>query len=425
MRLNARSAVALLAVAALAACTDDTPSGPLTPDERPPVRNEEELAPPKDGDLFPGEKEFLELSREIPGFAGYWYEGGERVVALTDPEQAEKAQSVLDARIASAEPAHRDEAQGTGRTRYVPAQYDYKTLRAWRDGAIDAAFEQDDATFVDLDEARNRITVGLLDEGAQKPVAERLAKAGVPLEAVNFEVTGPVEQEQTLQNFFRPLMGGYQIQNPGGGICTLGFITRNPANGAPAFVTNSHCTNTYWGFDGVAFGQAQWWQGVGNEVRDPNGFRCFLWGRCRFADAALVQTNAPTALNQIARTQWWGTPGNAGSLTVANPPLQVVSNVLYPSWGQMVDKVGRTTGWNYGFVRNTCVTVHVSFNRRLLCQYYADYLSQGGDSGSPVFIWWGDRVGLTGLHWGSFRFLWVRRAIFSPLGGVRFDLGVP
>lgn len=425
MRMNARSAMALLAVAALAACTDNTPSGPLTPDAGPPVRNEEELTPPADGDLWPGEKEFVQLSEQISGFAGYWYEGGERVVALTDPSQQENARAVMDKVVPRPEAAGREEGKGDGSTRFVQAQYDYKTLRAWRDGAVDAAFEQDDATFLDLDEVRNRITVGLLSEDAQRSVSERLAKAGVPLEAVNFEVSGPVEMEQTLQNFFRPLMGGYQIQNPGGGTCTLGFITTNPANGAPAFVTNSHCTNTYWGFDGVAFGQAQWWQGVGNEVRDPNGFRCFLWGRCRFADAALVQANVNTAINQVARTTWWGTPGNPGSLTVANPPLQVVSHVWWPSWGQMVDKVGRTTGWNYGFVRNTCVLVNVSFNRRLLCQYYADYWSQGGDSGSPVFIWWGDRVGLTGLHWGSFKFLWVRRTIFSPLGGVRLDLGVP
>jgi hypothetical protein len=425
MRMNARSAMALLAVAALAACTDNTPSGPLTPDAGPPVRNEEELTPPADGDLWPGEKEFVQLSEQISGFAGYWYEGGERVVALTDPSQQENARAVMDKVVPRPEAAGREEGKGDGSTRFVQAQYDYKTLRAWRDGAVDAAFEQDDATFLDLDEVRNRITVGLLSEDAQRSVSERLAKAGVPLEAVNFEVSGPVEMEQTLQNFFRPLMGGYQIQNPGGGTCTLGFITTNPVNGAPAFVTNSHCTNTYWGFDGVAFGQAQWWQGVGNEVRDPNGFRCFLWGRCRFADAALVQANVNTAINQVARTTWWGTPGNPGSLTVANPPLQVVSHVWWPSWGQMVDKVGRTTGWNYGFVRNTCVLVNVSFNRRLLCQYYADYWSQGGDSGSPVFIWWGDRVGLTGLHWGSFKFLWVRRTIFSPLGGVRLDLGVP
>ena len=424
MRLHARSAMALLAVAALAACTDDSPSGPLTPDESPPVRNAEELTPPADGDLWPGEKEFVQLSEQIPGFAGYWYEGNERVVALTDLSQQESARVVMDKVAPRPEAANRKEVQGDGGTRFVQAKYDYKMLRAWRDAAVNAAFEQDDATFLDLDEVRNRITVGVLSEDAKGPVSQRLARTGVPADAVNFEVSGPVEMEQTLQNFFRPLMGGYQIQNTGG-TCTLGFITTNPRNGAPAFVTNSHCTSTYWGFDGVAFGQAQWWQGVGSEVRDPDGFPCFLWGRCRFADAALVQVNVPTAINQIARTTWWGTPGNPGSLTVANPPLQVVSHVWFPPWGQMVDKVGRTTGWNYGFVRNTCVLVNVSFSRRLLCQYFADYWSQGGDSGSPVFIWWGDRVGLTGLHWGSFRFLWIRRAIFSPLGGVRFDLGVP
>mgnify|MGYP006146175807 FL=1 len=220
MRLNARSAMAIFAAAALAACTDDTPAGPLTPDQGPPVLNEEEVTPPDDGDLWPGEKEFVQLSEQIPGFAGYWYEGNERVVALTELSEEENARAVIDKVVGAAEPADRKEVTGDGGTRFVQAEYDYKTLRAWRDGAVDAAFEQDDATFLDLDEVRNRITVGLLSEDARGSVSERLAKNGVPLEAVNFEVTGPVEMEQTLQNFFRPLMGGYQIQNPGGGRST-------------------------------------------------------------------------------------------------------------------------------------------------------------------------------------------------------------
>ena len=73
--------VSLAVLAMLSACVDER-----TPDPVGPARFSEAeadtLAPPEDGDLYPGEAEFRELAEAIPGYAGHWYDGGELVVAL-------------------------------------------------------------------------------------------------------------------------------------------------------------------------------------------------------------------------------------------------------------------------------------------------------------------------------------------------------
>ena len=417
-----------LAMAALAACSDD----PTTPAPGEPARAAsstvgDTLAPPPDGDLYPGEGEFVELAQQIQGYAGHWYEGATRVVALTSAGSEDAARRVLDAR-APAEQGSRPEAQMGGGTRFVPASFDYLTLRRFRDSSIEQVLEVDGTTFYDLDEAANRVVVGIVDETPRAEVEARFKESGVPAEATEVVVTGAFEENLTLRDFKRPLEGGYQIQNANGGICTLGFITRNPANGAASFVTNSHCTSAFWGLDGIAFSQHLNNNWVGREVRDPAPFACALFGiiRCRFSDAALVQVSGATvAPGRIGRTTFWNGPGMAGSIVIDpnNPSLAITGVQNWPWNGQMVDKVGRTTGWNWGWVRRTCVTMPRTATRWALCQYWANYLSQGGDSGSPVFLWHGDNVTLTGINWGYNPFL--RVAAFSAAGGTRLDLGVP
>ena len=131
------------------------------------------------------------------------------------------------------------------------------------------------------------------------------------------------------------------------------------------------------------------------------------------------------APGRIGRTTFWNGPGMAGSIVIDpnNPWLAITGVQNWPWQGQMVDKVGRTTGWNWGWVRRTCVTMPRTATRWALCQYWADYLSQGGDSGAPVFLWHGNNVTLTGINWGYNPTL--RVAAFSAAGGTRLDLGVP
>lgn len=425
-RMPWRAFASAIAMAALAACADERTDGPTGPSRAtaPTPAQADSIAP---GDFYPGEAEFLELARQIPGYAGDWYEGDTRVVALTDVSKAPHADAVLATRQTATFSAHPESKTGGG-TRYVPARFDYLALRDFRDRSADAVLDVKGATFMDLDEQTNTLTVGIADEAARAEVEARFKEAGVPFEATQIVVSGDIVEDITLQQFSRPLQGGWQIQNNStGGICTLGFITRNPANGANAFVTNSHCTSTYWGYDGAYFSQHLNPNTVGREVRDPGGFGCgFLWlWRCRYSDAALVQvTNATVAQGQIARTTGWAYGyGPSGSITVTTPALNITSVQNYPYMGQIVDKIGRTSGWTYGPVRRTCVTTSVGGWKRLLCQYFAYYTSIPGDSGSPVFVYYGSNVALTGLNWGHSPS--ERLAVFSPIGGVRNDLQVP
>ena len=64
--------------------------------------------------------------------------------------------------------------------------------------------------------------------------------------------------------------------------------------------------------------------------------------------------------------------------------------------------MGRSEGWTYGNVTQTCSDRSViNTNITYLCQIVADYGSAGGDSGAPVFeILSGDNVALLGIHWG-------------------------
>ena len=69
-------------------------------------------------------------------------------------------------------------------------------------------------------------------------------------------------------------------------------------------------------------------------------------------------------------------------------PYFEISGGARAAVGDLVHKVGRTTGWTSGKVLRTCFTPLVqNFNRtnRMKCSDIADLSSMEGDSGSPVF----------------------------------------
>jgi hypothetical protein len=94
----------------------------------------------------------------------------------------------------------------------------------------------------------------------------------------------------------------------------------------------------------------------------------------------------------------------------------------------MFDKMGRTTGWTYGFVKKTCVDMNKTSYAgpgigRILCNDWSSYHSNNGDSGSPVFRWYGSTVRLAGLHWGGITSGGTRYAIMSAMWNIEADLG--
>jgi hypothetical protein len=88
-----------------------------------------------------------------------------------------------------------------------------------------------------------------------------------------------------------------------------------------------------------------------------------------------------------------------------------------PMAGQVVQKVGRTTGRSEGRISSTCVNVNVSGSRvTQLCQSLVPATVGAGDSGSPVFrIVSGNSVSLYGILWGGGGGSYV----FSPIANIQ------
>ncbi len=421
-----RGLAAVLALSALAACADTPTAGPTEP--LVPGAPALDETPPPNSSIYLGEQELEEIAAEVPGYAGHWYDGeGNRVIALTDPSKQSLALQVIGGRP---QPELTEGETRTGQTLFVQAQYDFVTLRNWRNAAADPVLGASGALALDLDEARNRLTVWIASSGAQAGVQSALTSAGVPLAAVIIEGSGGVTAHQTLQNFFRPLRGGLQVQNAAATTCSLGPPV--PAGPAPAYFTASHCTPAFWANTGVNFFQNVVLAAnlIGPEINDPAGWACGGGWICRRSDAARVGINAGVpAANQIARTTGFAVGWAPGSINMAGVvPFNVVNPPQpAPFVGQWVDKVGRSTGWNRGQVTNTCVNVNAPppapAMRRVVCQSFATYMSAGGDSGAPVFLWLagGLNARVAGVNWGAIATAAGPRAIFSPSGNIAAD----
>jgi hypothetical protein len=84
--------------------------------------------------------------------------------------------------------------------------------------------------------------------------------------------------------------------------------------------------------------------------------------------------------------------------------FRIVGTKNYPEAGEVVDKMGRTTGWTWGDVTVTCRNRDVDDDRiTYLCQSYANGGATYGDSGAPVFglTGVGNNVILYGILWGG------------------------
>jgi hypothetical protein len=75
--------------------------------------------------------------------------------------------------------------------RAVKGQYTVSQLAAWTRRAA-ALLERTGVTLVDLDEARNRVAVGVDDPSRVRTVAKVLSSMKIPRAAVVIDVTGPI-----------------------------------------------------------------------------------------------------------------------------------------------------------------------------------------------------------------------------------------
>jgi hypothetical protein len=397
---------AAAAVVALAACSDQ--SQPAAPDQPPDLARVQ--GPSDDANA---------LARAVPGFGGFFYDAQDRpTMYLTTPGARAAAERALA-------PYLRRHGVAAGRIQIRAAAHGWDQLERWRGRVSPSALAMRGAVYVDVDEALNRITVGA-ERGTVGQVRASLAALGLPpsavavqeAEPVTFAVGAPRPKPGTLslQGRVRPIIGGVQINFPGY-LCTLGF------NIGGGFITNSHCTNVQGGVNSTPYWQPlQSTDGVqiATEVADPSytsGGSCPAGRRCRRSDSsrASYANGIAYTVGRLAQT---ARPGRSltitGQWTIQNEGVAIV--------GQVVNKVGRTTGWSQGRVTNTCVDTNVSGSDITeLCQNFVSATVGSGDSGSPVFaIVSGSSVNLVGILWGGSG---SSSFVYSPIANIHDDLG--
>jgi hypothetical protein len=387
--------------------------------------------------------EFTRIATEAPGFGGMYYDGsGKLNVHVTrDQMRARGAREAIVASVGRSLRASGRSAPSAQEVVFHEAEHDYLRLNEARE-RMRSILGVEGVVYTDVDETTNRLRVGVLEGTPQTRIEDALARVAVPVEMVSIVTSPAIERfaGETLRDFVQPLGGGVQIvwEYPGVGyfVCTLGFnvLRSEPGRSQPYFLTNSHCT----GDQGVVTGTEYYqpappafvdrYNLLGYEVLDPPFFTdpCYVGYICRWSDAALIKyyRDNPVRFGSIYRTEFYGTTG-PGSIDIVDDGrkfFSIVDERPYSMVGDVLDKMGRTTGWTRGEVFLTCVDVGVSgTNQAMLCQDLVAGVAAGGDSGSPVFQPIGDSHDaiLYGLLWGGGPGVFV----FSPLENIRYELG--
>jgi hypothetical protein len=365
------------------------------------------------------DEELARIGREVPGFGGLFYdEQGRPNVYLLD----------LDGPGAAALKSLGPEVL------LRRGDYELDRLLSWK-AELRPLLALPGVVLLDVDEARNRLVIGLdatsRSKGLDRDRLERqLLSVSVPRQAVELVETSPFEPWVGVQSKLRPVPGGVQIVFSNFA-CTLGF---NAYRGNVfGFVVNSHCTGVRGEIDGMRYSQSVPSSGqIGTEIADP-GFSsdppCPFARRCRFSDAAFARYDKPRTgvLGKIARPTFGETEQGSLTLNPAGARFTITGRVASPLAGDVVHKVGRTTGWTFGSVVRTCADINISNNDvTMFCQSVVRGGGGPGDSGSPVFYRTGGgiKVKLAGILWGGgFDSVFGAIFSFSPLENIEQELG--
>ena len=356
------------------------------------------------------DSEMVEMAELLPGFGGMFYdEKGRPNVYLTDSSSELRLKSISPDVV------------------ILRGDYDFKTLQSYR-VELRSALAIDGVVALDVDERSNRVRISIsedLNPKQRSQLSRRLMRMSADPDAVIIDESPEFLRHQltTVRSSLRPLRGGLQIGLPGG-VCSLGHVV----SGGTQLITNSHCTLVQGGVEGTPYTQNFFGANIGVEVVDPpyDVQPCPPGRRCRRSDSALVDINngTPALAGHIARTTDCNT-GTIDDFTVIGtfPP----SGTATAAAGQVVTKVGNTTGCRQGTVLQTCVDVSVAgTDITQLCQTIVGAngfsLSQPGDSGSPVFIQDGDNSIAVGILWGGNGN--GSLMVFSPLNQVFAELGL-
>jgi len=370
------------------------------------------------------------IAERVPGFGGVFFdEDGRPTVYVRDLSRAQEARAAVVDLLAGRQTRRGGSAAALDAGDIVVRRgdYDFGRLVEWKQSLIDV-LSLPGVVFLDVDERKNRLLVGIEPGADPEPVKKLVTQRGIPQAAVIVAEAEPIKTAATLQDHVRPVVGGLQISfsdSRGTWLCTLGAPVYL---GRMGFITNSHCTDTPGQVKGTYYYQPVSGSSylIGNESVDPPFFTteglCPAGRRCRWSDAAFAYFRSGVSYEYatIARTYYRDTW--IGSLTITGS-LPIVGKTLWPTVGEKLDKIGRTTGWTSGEVTNACVHVNVNDlpGVTLLCQDMVQAGVKGGDSGSPVFKYdiVNGTANLYGLLWGSTQ----DSFIFSSMWNIEREIG--
>ena len=358
------------------------------------------LAMKSDLDVVTYDELLADIAVEVPGFGGFYVdEAGALNVWLVDAAQRVQAETVLGARFEEGKIGF---GLGEKLSQMVVrnGSYDFLELYAWRSQVRQMIGTITGATSLSIDEVQNVIRIGASNLVVGDQIIERIRELGIPDDA--FRIIEQVN-ELGITKKRTTLAAGLQIQFlapswpsfPTPSTCTLGPVARR--NGVPGFITAAHCTE----FRYVNTGERHYQATPGDriimtETVDPTYKTTGCapgHNKCVDADAIFSKWDFAGTWNlgRIYETQF-RSAGSHGSTVRVGTNLVIVSDNVWPYPGQIMDKVGRTTGWTYGFVTETCVDWKVPQHESsplqdvwVECAIENIFSALGGDSGAPVF----------------------------------------
>lgn len=249
----------------------------------------------------------------------------------------------------------------------------------------------DGISFVDADESRNQVRVGIARIPTEAEIAALSERVGVPAEALTFSLrAGRTTTASLLTDKHRPFGAGIQTTSNGAS-CSMGPNVTDSL-GTRYFLTASHCSS-FVGVVGTNFSQPSGLVTniVGSDAVNPAWATsgCWMSGSiCRATDAALIRLDTSSHLGKsIAISTIVGTGGGTGNLIIAAPFRTAVSAT--DLWfGAVATKTGENSGSTQGYVNCTCLIVNLMHNSQpveVQCASSVAAFAGGGDSGGPVF----------------------------------------
>lgn len=339
---------------------------------------------------------FLRISVFQPSFAGLYFERDGRLVIATTggAAEADLISAVLD-EYGEDYPSKGPRGIEGGSIEVRSVDYSFATLAAEYDHILRNLLAQDDVRITDINERENRIVVKTApnrSEGVLREV-QRVSETPELVEVRELEEEIGILNDH-LRSQFDTLLAGIQIYAQGMGECTLGAtITRvSGSDTIPGILTASHCTgdgSDMFDMDAVWIGQPTYsvQNRIARESIDPSEFSCADPDGCRYSDAAIadLESGVEAKVGFIART----IDRNADTLEVdeGNPLPIGMEHSTGPSSGVIAEKIGRTSGWTWDEIGDTCETWSspTSHSFTILCSYEVLAWAAQGDSGSPVF----------------------------------------